>query len=209
MKKLILWGLALIVVIGGSAFLYQRLTSGTKAPAADSRAPEDENGEKIKAPDFTVYDKDGNETALSSFIGKPILINFWASWCGPCKSEMPDLSTVYKEYKDDVVFLFVNMTDGSRETEATASAYIEEEGYDFPVYFDTAQNAAAVYGVTSIPSTVFIDAEGYIAAGYRGALDLDGFRDNLDAISSSEPTAASDLGTACFGCSIEPNGSCT
>lgn len=193
MKKLILWGLALIVVIGGSMFLYRRLTSETPVPKTDEGAPKDKTGEKIAALDFTVYDKEGNEITLSSFFGKPILINFWASWCGPCKGEMPDLNTVYGEYKDDVVFLFVNMTDGSRETKEAGAAYIEKEGYDFPVYYDTEQNAAAVYGVTSIPSTVFIDAEGYIAAGYRGALDLDGFRDNLDAIASSEPSAASDF----------------
>lgn len=123
------------------------------------------------APDFTVYDIDGNAVSLSDFIGKPVIINFWASWCGPCKMEMPEFEEKYNELGDDIQFLMVNLTDGNRETIDTAAAYIEESGYTFPVYFDTDQDAAYTYGVYSIPSTYFIGADGSAVAMAQGAID--------------------------------------
>lgn len=123
------------------------------------------------APDFTVYDIDGDAVSLSDFIGKPVIINFWASWCGPCKMEMPEFEEKFNELGDDIQFLMVNLTDGNRETRETASAYIEESGYTFPVYFDTDQDAAYNYGVYSIPSTYFIGADGSAVAMAQGAID--------------------------------------
>lgn len=186
MKKLILWVLILGVAVGGAYLLYDRLAPKAEAEGggAETQTPETEK-EKIEAPDFTVYDKDGNEFKLSDFAGKPVLINFWASWCTYCKAEMPDLDTVYGEYKDKVMFLIVNATDGQRETVETGNQYIADQGYAFPVYYDTDQSAVYAYGATSLPSTVFIDAEGYVYAGYRGALDADAFRENLDAITET------------------------
>ena len=82
----------------------------------------------MTAPDFTVYDLDGNPVSLSDYFGKPIVLNFWASWCGPCKMELPDFQETYDELGGDVQFLIVNLTDGSRETVETASAYLKEQG---------------------------------------------------------------------------------
>ncbi|MBQ4347432.1 MAG: TlpA family protein disulfide reductase, partial [Firmicutes bacterium] len=87
------------------------------------------------APDFTVYDSEGNAVMLSDFIGKPIVLNFWASWCGPCKMEMPEFNEAYAELGEDIQFLMVNVTTG-RETQESASAFIEENGYSFPVFYD-------------------------------------------------------------------------
>ena len=80
------------------------------------------------APNFTVYDLNGNEVNLTDFFGKPIIVNFWASWCGPCQMEMPDFNEAYAIYKDEIEFLMVNMTDGSRETVEKASSFITESG---------------------------------------------------------------------------------
>lgn len=102
-----------------------------------------------------VEDKDGNTIRLSDFLGKPVIVNFWASWCGPCQSEMPDFDTFYTEYGDDIVFMMVNLTDGSRETKESAQKFIDENGYSFPVYFDTDLNGASTYGASSIPATYF------------------------------------------------------
>ena len=102
---------------------------------------------------------------------KPVLIDFWASWCGPCKMEMPDFNEKYLEIGEEVQFLIINMTDGSRETIETASAFIVEQGYSFPVFYDTDQDAAAIYGVYSLPTTYFIDAEGNAIAQATGAID--------------------------------------
>ena len=133
----------------------------TEAPAA----------EDFSAPDFTVVDAEGKEHKLSDFEGKPVILNFWASWCGPCKSEMPDFEEVYVEYKDRIHFLMVNLTDGQQETVASAQKLIAEKGYTFPVYFDTKLEAANAYYVYSIPQTFFIDADGNLVAYAQSAIN--------------------------------------
>ena len=140
-------------------------------PDEETAADESSEQEKYAAPDFTVYDLGGTPHKLSDYAGKPVVLNFWASWCGPCKSEMPEFDEAYARYGENVNFLIVNLTDGSSETVESASSYIDKNGYTFPVYYDTDIDAAMKYGVTSIPATYFIDAEGYLAAYGIGALD--------------------------------------
>ena len=143
---------------------------------------EEEEPELTLAPDFTVYDKDGNEVHLSDFAGKPIVLNFWASWCSPCKSEMPDFNQAYLDYGEEVSFLMVNTTDGNRETVESASAFIEEQGYEFPVFYDTGYDAALTYGAYALPTTYFIDAEGYAVAWAQSALSAENLQKGLDMI---------------------------
>jgi len=149
------------------------------APAETSAVPE----EAIPlAPDFTAQDWDGNEVSLSDFKGKPVILNFWASWCGPCQSEMPEFDEAYQTYGQDIHFLMVNLTDGSRETVEGAKAFIEQAGYFFPVYFDTAYSGAMAYGVMSIPVTYFIDADGNAVAYGMGALDATTLQTGIDML---------------------------
>ena len=143
--------------------------SSEQGSSVDSDSNDD--SEIPTAPDFTVYDIDGDAVSLSDFIGKPVIINFWASWCGPCKMEMSEFEEKFEELGGDIQFLMVNLTDGNRETRETAISYIEESGYTFPVYFDTDQDAAYTYGVYSIPSTYFIGADGSAVAMAQGAID--------------------------------------
>lgn len=143
--------------------------SSEQGGSVDSDSNDD--SEIPAAPDFTVYDIDGDAVSLSDFIGKPVIINFWASWCGPCKMEMPEFEEKFNELGGDIQFLMVNLTDENRETRETAISYIEESGYTFPVYFDTDQDAAYTYGVYSIPSTYFIGADGSAVAMAQGAID--------------------------------------
>ncbi len=134
------------------------------------------------APDFTVYDSDGNAYKLSDFRGKPVVLNFWASWCGPCKMEMPDFNTAYGELGEEIHFLMVNMTDGSQETLESASTFIEGTGYTFPVYYDTSYEASIAYSVYSLPTTYFIDAEGYAIAQATGAIDAETLQRGISMI---------------------------
>ena len=134
------------------------------------------------APDFTVYDLEGNPVKLSDFQGKPVMLNFWASWCGPCKMEMPDLEKAYQEYGDQIQFMLVDLTDGSQETVEKASAFIKEQGYTFPVFYDTAMEGAYAYGVSGIPVTYFINAEGVFVAYYQGAMTADILQQGMDML---------------------------
>ena len=182
--------LIFVLLMGGAYFLYGRLSQTMDSDQlavredthSDAAAPaETEESGKTLAPDFTVYDLDGNTVRLSDYIGKPIVLNFWASWCGPCQSEMPDFNDACAELGGDVQFLMVNMTSG-RETLENASSFIEEQGYTFPVLYDTDGNAAETYGIYSLPTTFFIDAEGYAIAQATGAIDRETLQKGIDMI---------------------------
>jgi thiol-disulfide isomerase/thioredoxin len=179
------------VQLGGLATMPPETEAPTESSVEDTPAVTDtqpKEPEKYRAPDFTMLDMDGNEVALSSFFGKPIILNFWASWCGPCKSEMPDIQKFYEQYGEDVHFLIVNCTDGSRETVDSAKKFIEDTDYTFPVYFDTTYMGAYTYGASSIPLTYFIDADGNMAAYYMGAMSESILRQGVDLIYTPEVT---------------------
>jgi len=196
-KPLMLIALAFILLIGGASVLYTRLgqnlapdqlavqepqPQSETADAGETSVAEEAEPELIPAPDFTVYDADGNEARLSDYIGKPIVLNFWASWCGPCQMEMPDFHEKYLELNEEISFLMVNMTDGSRETVSTASDFIAKNEYTFPVFYDTANDAALTYGVYSLPTTYFISAEGYAIAQATGAINAQTLQRGIDMI---------------------------
>ena len=195
--KLLIWILAFAVVIVGAYVMYNRLSSeisvgGIATVAQETKAPEatENPGETAaeteekgsEAPDFTVYDLEGNAYKLSDFRGKPVLLNFWASWCGPCQMEMPDFQKFYETHGDKVNFVIVNLTDGQQETVESASAFIAEKGYTFPVYYDTDIDAAMKYGVSAVPVSYFIDAEGYFVAWAQGALSADMLQQGMDMV---------------------------
>ena len=188
--KVLIIVLVFAVVIVGAYALYNNLGSQVQlsglatTPQTTQETAEAAEEEPTPAPDFTVYDIDGNVHKLSDFQGKPVILNFWASWCGPCKSEMPDIETAYLEYGEDIHFLIVNLTDGARETVETASAYITGQGYTFPVYYDTDMDAAVTYAVSAIPITYFIDADGNFVAYYQSAMSADILQQGIDMLLS-------------------------
>jgi len=135
-------------------------------------AREEEPEEKLPAPDFEMTDIDGSTLRLSDLMGKPIVMTFWASWCSSCSAQNPIFQQVYDALGDEVQFVMLNLTDPFREPRETAMGYIEENGYTFPVFFDTfGQAGAAAYGIRFIPTTIFIDSEGYVQAIAQSALN--------------------------------------
>ena len=122
------------------------------------------------AADFRATKYAGGDLTLTALRGKVVLLNFWASWCGPCASEMPDIQSAWEEHGNDVEFVIVNMTGMNGETEQSAKAFLADAGYTFPCYFDANNSAATAFGVSSIPQTYLIDAEGNILGGYMGAM---------------------------------------
>ena len=165
-KKAILWALLLVALIAGAVLLYGWMS---KHYDGDTIA-ENEAGDTQLAPDFTVYDGEGNPVKLSDYRGKPVVINFWATWCYYCKEEMPDFDEAAKAYPD-VQFLMVNATDGVRETVEKAKDYVAEEGFTFPVVYDTDRDAVSSYYVTGFPTTYFIGADGTVVTGAGGMID--------------------------------------
>ncbi|MBQ8514807.1 MAG: TlpA family protein disulfide reductase [Ruminococcus sp.] len=181
---ILLLGFALLLVaaIIGYNALSKQYKAQTPSEKASSEGSESNEEEQTAAPDFTVLDRDGHEVQLSEYFGKPVVINFWATWCGPCKSELPAFDNLYQEYGDEIHFLMVNLTDGSRETIEGVEAYLSETGYTFPVYFDTEYIASYTYGAYSIPLSVFIDSGGNIVQSHVGAMDEDTLRAYIDLI---------------------------
>ena len=190
MKKTVILALSFFTILIGAFFMYHNLSKQYQPPTEQitNKNPSDTSNtsnadnnteantsteEIILAEDFRVYTPDGTPVNLSDFYGKPIVVNFWATWCGPCKMELPAFDTLYQKHKEDVHFLMVNLTDNVDETVEKVSAFVSENNYTFPVYYDTDMDAAITYYITSVPRTLFIRNDGTIASGYMGAMSED------------------------------------
>lgn len=131
--------------------------------------------DRIKSIDFTLTDQYGKTHKLSDYEGKVVFLNFWATWCPPCKEEMPHIEQLYKDYNknnDDVVILGVASPnlgrEGSREHVVN---FLKDQGYTFPVVLDEDGALAYQYGINAFPTTFIIDKEGYVTQYIPGAMD--------------------------------------
>lgn len=166
-KKVVFISLLLVLVLVVAMFGYEHLAEKF---ITDSYVNTDI---RYTAPDFTVLDAEGNKVSLSDMKGKPVVVNFWATWCGPCRSELPHFEEMYKKYGNNVVFMMVDLTENYRETVEGAKSFINDLGYSFPLYFDTEFSAAYAYSVNSIPLTVFVKADGTMYSNYVGAISAE------------------------------------
>lgn len=129
--------------------------------------------------DFTWSDSKGNEKNLSDYKGKPIILNFWATWCPPCQIEMPDIEKYYNDNKDKTTIIAVNLTETEKSMEKTEE-FLEKNGYTFPVVLDDKGLVVQKYLVRSIPTTYFIDGEGIIKKIYTGPVNEDQIKEYVN-----------------------------
>ncbi|MCL1786466.1 MAG: TlpA family protein disulfide reductase [Defluviitaleaceae bacterium] len=147
-------------------------------------APEAPAGEPAEVrepiPDFTLLDAAGHQRQISEFFDKPIVLNFWTTWCPACVRETPYFEALYREHGGEVHVIKVNLLDGRRETREGVDQFMYESGYTFPLYFDV--DGAAAFGVRGIPVTYFIEVGGYPALMAQGALNARSMEQGLGAI---------------------------
>ncbi|CEO28531.1 cytochrome c biogenesis protein/redoxin [Paraclostridium sordellii] len=144
---------------------------------SESNQSSNNKEEKTKALDFTLYDQYGKEHKLSEYKGKTIFLNLWATWCPPCRDEMPYIEELYKEYNkntDEVIILGVASPNLGQEGDAKhVKDFLKQEGYTFPVLLDEGGSLVYQYGISSFPSTFIIDKDGYITQYVPGGMDKD------------------------------------
>ncbi len=141
-------------------------TSGLPEAPTAPRTPVARVGET--APDFQLQDLEGNTITLSDLRGRPIMLNFWATWCPPCRDEMPLIQQIYEEWTGkppSVVVLTIDMG----ESQATVERFMQSQGLSMPVLLDIKQDVAGKYNIAGIPTTFFIDADGVIQDKKIGA----------------------------------------
>lgn len=131
--------------------------------------------EKSEALDFTLKDQYGNEHTLSEYRGKTVFLNFWATWCPPCRGEMPHIEELYKEYGEnngEIIILTVAAPNLGREgSEEDIISFLNENNYNFPVVMDFGGEMIYKYDISGFPSTFIIDSNGYIVQRVVGAMD--------------------------------------
>ncbi|ADC50731.1 thiol disulfide exchange, putative role in cytochrome c biogenesis [Alkalihalophilus pseudofirmus OF4] len=120
------------------------------------------------APDFTLETLTGDKLSLSDFRGEPVMINFWATWCPPCRAEMPDMERFYQE--TDIIILAVNQT-GSEASVAGVQSFTDELNLTFPILLDEKGEAASLYSVQPLPTSVFINRDGEVHHVQVGAMN--------------------------------------
>lgn len=144
---------------------------------SESNQSSNNKEEKTKALDFTLYDQYGKEHKLSDYKGKTIFLNLWATWCPPCRDEMPYIEELYKEYNkntDEVIILGVASPNLGQEGDAKhVKDFLKQEGYTFPVLLDEGGSLVYQYGISSFPWTFIIDKDGYITQYVPGGMDKD------------------------------------
>lgn len=204
-KSIIIWTLAAILAVAA----FYTIKNYNEASSAAKNAPRQNQQEAQAAPtptpipwktdsinqsesqqpqdrinmmekyDFTLEDLDGNKITLSELKGKKIFLNFWATWCPPCKAEMPDIEKLYKETKDSgIIILAVNVGEDKK----TVQDFIVKNNYSFTVLLDAAGEVSQLYQVTGIPTSYFIDTEGYLYDGVTGAMPLESMKEYVNKL---------------------------
>lgn len=144
-------------------------------------APESLDALATKAADFTMQDADGNDVLLSSFKGKPVIVNFWTSWCSYCKTEMPRFEEAYKKYGDQIQFIMLDAVKSEKNRD-DGRIFIKNSQYTFPVFYDMDGKAMTLYAIRGFPATFFIDKDGNIVERAIGELSSEKLEENIQKL---------------------------
>ena len=126
--------------------------------------------QRLESIDFELEDLSGATRRLSDYKGKVVFLNFWATWCGPCRSEMPSMEKLYRRFKDEgLEIVAVNL----QEDRSSVQGFVDEYGLSFPVLLDSTGRVGATYGARSIPTTYIVDRDGLVLAGTVGTREWD------------------------------------
>lgn len=170
----------LIMTINGGLELYNSSSNKSEIIKDNSNIEnenkdKDKDDNKIMSIDFNLYDQYGKEHKLSEYRGKTVFLNFWATWCPPCRGEMPHIEDLYKEYnknQDEVVILGVASPNlGNEGSEEDIKEFLNQNKYNFPVVMDKDGALAYQYGISAFPTTFIIDKDGYVTQYVPGAMD--------------------------------------
>ena len=170
-----------LILVGGIIAVVLLTTFGLKS----STTPKPEVGTGLgfvigsAAPDFTLQDLSGNTVRLRDLKGKAVYINFWATWCPPCKEEIPELEKFYRKNKDKVVMLAINITFNDKLNDIQKT--LKENNITYPILldYDESKGAAALFGITGVPEHFFIDKNGVLKAKGIGPMNLEMLQRNL------------------------------
>jgi peroxiredoxin len=166
------WGVTIVVILilGGVWILFSQTISRINPTTGDAAVilePAPMAGHP--APDFELTTLDGEIVRLSDFAGKPILVNFWATWCGPCRAEFPDFQKAWLENTDDLVIIAINHTTADRAEQV--DDFVAEMGATFPVVLDKDGQVAEVYQIRGLPTSIFIDRNGVVNEVFTGPIN--------------------------------------
>lgn len=163
----ILVGIGLLVLIGAAIYLQANKQS---TPAAQNLFLLPPIEVDQPAPELTLYDLDGNQVSLSDFAGEVVLVNNWATWCPPCRQEMPEFQNYYKKYQDQG-FQIVAIEAG--QPKADVEAFVEEQGLEFIILLDPGLLSLATFQNSSLPNSWVIDRRGHLRMAWLGAINMD------------------------------------
>jgi len=162
-----------VVLLEGTGFFWE----ADRAPKGREESP----SLGYLAPDFTLFDLEGRAITLSELEGKPVLLNFWATWCPPCRAEMPALQEFHERYGDQVTLLGINWA----EDPETVRRFLERYGITYPNVLDRQGKAFVLYRLTGIPTTFFLDEERVVRGVWLGPLKTDSIAENFAKITQA------------------------
>ena len=170
-RNKILYAVAAVVVVVGITLValsgHRGARNGLGTEQSESEAPVAAGSQ---AANFKLEALDGHTVSLESLRGKVIFLNVWATWCGPCREEMPSMETLYEDFKDNKDFVMLAVSQDTKGRSMVA-LYVEKNGYHFAILLDPENKISETYDVSGVPETFIIDRKGQIVAHHMGAFD--------------------------------------